>query len=146
MGAVMVLAGLFLFREIYKVSYENIYCTLRARKGGIVMMTLREVCNIVSISRRVVQGYEEAGLVISSGKNKYGHLLYDEMAIEKIRTIRQYQEFGFTVKEIKLLVEATEDVYIEMLSNRVTQMKIQIDRLVENVRKAERMIVERNIK
>ena len=35
-------------------------------------MTLREICNIVGVSRRAVQGYEENGLVISSGKNKYG--------------------------------------------------------------------------
>lgn len=63
--------------------------------------TLREVCNMVGVARRAIQGYEKIGLVASVGKNKYGYLLYDEEAIEKIRTIKQYQEFGFKVKEIK---------------------------------------------
>lgn len=36
------------------------------------MMTLREVCNKTGVSRRAIQGYEKVGLVLSSGKNKYG--------------------------------------------------------------------------
>lgn len=107
------------------------------------MMTLREVCNMVGVSRRAVQGYEEVGLVASSGKNKYGHLLYDDVAVEKIRCIKQYQEFGFTVKEISMLMVTTDDVYVEMMSNRVEYMKIQLNNLVENIGKAERMMAER---
>lgn len=36
--------------------------------------TLREVCAALQISRRTIQGYEKAGLVSPSGKNKYGYL------------------------------------------------------------------------
>ena len=54
------------------------------------MMTLREVCNKIGVSRRAIQGYEEVRLVLSSGKNKYGHLLYDDLAVEKIQFIKQY--------------------------------------------------------
>ena len=106
-------------------------------------MTLREVCNIVGVSRRAVQGYEEAGLVNSSGKSKYGYLLYDEAAVEKIRCIKQYQDFGFTVKEIKVLMTAVNEVYVEMMANRMEQMKIQLNNLLENIGKAERMMAER---
>ena len=45
--------------------------------------TLREVCNMVGVTRRAIQGYEKIGFVASAGKNKYGYLLYDEEAIEK---------------------------------------------------------------
>ena len=50
-------------------------------------MTLREICNLIGVTRRAVQGYEKAGLVECSDKNKYGYLLYDELAVEKIRNI-----------------------------------------------------------
>ena len=40
--------------------------------------TLRQVCTGLKLSRRAVQGYEQAGLVAPSGKNKYGYLLYGE--------------------------------------------------------------------
>lgn len=107
-------------------------------------MTLREICNIVGVSRRAVQGYEESGLVISSGKNKYGYLLYDEAAVEKIRCIKQYQDFGFTVKEIKVLMTAADEVYVEMMANRVELMNVQLNNLVANIGKAERMIAEKS--
>ncbi len=41
-------------------------------------MMLREICREFEISRRTVQGYEKAGLVSASGRNKYGHLQYDD--------------------------------------------------------------------
>ena len=40
--------------------------------------TLRQVCTGLKLSRRAVQGYEQAGLVATFGKNKYGYLLYGE--------------------------------------------------------------------
>lgn len=103
-------------------------------------ITLREVCNMVGVSRRAVQGYEEAGLVVSSGKNKYGYLLYNTEMVEKIRCIKQYQDFGFKVKEIKVLMTSTEDVYVEMMSKRVERMKVQWNNLANNIIKAEKMI------
>lgn len=35
-------------------------------------MTLREICESLGVSRRTLQGYEKAGLVASTGRNKYG--------------------------------------------------------------------------
>lgn len=64
-------------------------------------MTLRELCDSLGVSRRAVQGYEKAGLVSAEGKNDRGYLLYDEDAQEKINRIKRYQQFGFSIKEIK---------------------------------------------
>lgn len=38
--------------------------------------TLHELCDELRVTRRVIQGYEKAGLVSATDKNKYGHLLY----------------------------------------------------------------------
>lgn len=51
-------------------------------------MTLREMCNTLGVSRRAAQGYEMAGLVSASGRNKYGRLLYDKKAQKKFELIR----------------------------------------------------------
>lgn len=50
-------------------------------------MTLREICETLEVSRRAIQGYENAGLVKATGRNKYGHLLYDDKAKERIAKI-----------------------------------------------------------
>ena len=52
--------------------------------------TLREVCEQLGITRRVVQGYEKAGLVSASGRNKYGYLLYNAKVQKRISQIRLF--------------------------------------------------------
>lgn len=64
------------------------------------VMTLREICEALEVSRRAVQGYEKAGLVSATDRNKYGHLLYDEAAMLRIKQIKFYQQLGFSIKEI----------------------------------------------
>lgn len=67
--------------------------------------TLRQMCTQLGLSRRAVQGYEKAGLVAPSGRNKYGHLLYGQPEQERVRLIQFYQQLGFHLKEIKVLLE-----------------------------------------
>lgn len=105
-------------------------------------MTLKEVCKNLGVTRRAVQGYEKAELVSSVGKNKYGYLLYDEAAIEKIRSIKMYQDFGFTIKEIKMLLTASDELYVRMMKERITAMKIELTMLERNIQIAENCIQE----
>jgi DNA-binding transcriptional MerR regulator len=67
------------------------------------VMTLHELCDVLGISRRTVQGYEKHGLVKASERNKRGYLLYDAQMQTVIAEIRQLQLFGFPVKEIAAL-------------------------------------------
>ncbi len=106
-------------------------------------MTLKEVCNHVGVTRRAIQGYEKAGLVQAIERNKYGHLLYDESAIEKIREIKQYQDFGFSIKEIQVLQEVSKEKYLEMLEYRLTLMQLEMRKLRENINKVEQLIAEK---
>ena len=65
--------------------------------------TLSEIRKELGISRKAIQGYEKHGLVSPCGKDKYGHLIYDEKALEMIIKIRFYQKLGFSVQEVKEL-------------------------------------------
>lgn len=78
-------------------------------------MTLHELCDACGVSRRAVQGYETAGLVKPSGRNKRGYLIYDPAAQERICTVRLYQRFGFQVKEIGTLLSLPPEVRKEKL-------------------------------
>ncbi len=86
-------------------------------------MTLREVCESLSVSRRAVQGYEKAGLVSATGKNERGHLLYDRDARERIKQIKLFQELGFSVKEIRDIIDAPSHVLKMALENQVEKLK-----------------------
>ena len=109
----------------------------------MVTMTLREVCDMVGVTRRTVQCYEQAGLVASTGRNKYGYLLYDEEAVTRIQDIKMYQHFGFALKDIKVLLSTLEEEYVELMSKRLEDMKKQLIELETNVTRMERVIAEK---
>ena len=104
--------------------------------------TLHEVCDAFGVTRRAVQGYEKAGLVSAEGKNERGYLLYDEEAQKKIERIRLFQQFGFTIKEIKKLMEVSPAELKKALERQVEKMKGERMKMDELIRKAEAFIQE----
>ena len=102
--------------------------------------TLSEVCSVLEVSRRAVQGYENAGLVSATGKNKYGHLLYDEDAQRRIKQIRLLQQLGFRVKEIKDIIDAPAEEVAEAIKRQIEQMDDIIRQKEDAVRQAREWI------
>lgn len=98
---------------------------------------LKEVCESIGVSRRAVQGYEKMGLVTSTGRNKMGYLLYDDIAQEKIKKIKQYQDIGFSLKEIKELENASPAEIKKALEEKVIEIRKEIEKIAENIRIAE---------
>ena len=102
--------------------------------------TLSEVCSVLEVSRRAVQGYENAGLVSATGKNKYGHLLYDEEAQRRIKQIRPLQQLGFKVKEIKEIIDAPDEVLRKAVERQIESLKAEIEYKEEIIRQAKNMV------
>ena len=86
-------------------------------------LTLRQVCNVVNVSRRAVQGYEKARLVSATGKNERGYLLYDDYARERIRMIKLFQDMGFTVREIKEIIDGPDEKLKAALEKRLKSLQ-----------------------
>ena len=85
-------------------------------------MTLREICETLEVSRRAIQGYENAGLVKATGRNKYGHLLYDDKAKERIAKIRFYQQLGLSIADITSIIDAPNQVVRNVLEQQVQKL------------------------
>lgn len=88
-------------------------------------LTLRELCQTLNISRRTVQGYEAQGLVAPSGRTNMGYLLYDSSAQQRVRRIRKYQTYGFQIKQIALLLGASDEVLQLELEKRLSELRSQ---------------------
>ena len=98
--------------------------------------TLRQICAGLKLSRRAIQGYEKAGLVAPSGKNKYGHLLYGEAELERIQLIQFYQQVGFSLKEIKSLLDAANPIKKAALQVKVAELEaehVHLQKLIQQV-------------
>lgn len=102
--------------------------------------TLRQVCTELKISRRTIQGYEKAGLVVPSGKNKYGHLLYDDQEQDVIRFIRFCQQTGFSLKEIGALKGASDDARKKAFLTRIRDLEEKQTMLEELIRQVKQYV------
>ncbi len=92
--------------------------------------TLRELCERCGASRRAVQGYEKYGLLSPCGKTKYGYLLYDKSAVEKAKRIKSLQNYGFSLKEIKLYFESNSDIQKILLKQKLVVLEEKCSLLV----------------
>lgn len=106
------------------------------------MIELRELCESLNISRRTIQGYEKEGLVVPTGKNRYGYLLYDDEARERIAKIRFYQKLGFTRKEIRDIIDAPLSVIKPELEKRGKELEKEIKSMNELLEKMYQLIME----
>ena len=101
-------------------------------------MTLREVCNTIGVSCRAIQGYEKESLVSATGKTNRGYLLYDTAAQERIKKIKLYQDMGFSLKQIKLIIDDSGPI----LKNALIQQQEKLNQEVEQKTTMIRIIQE----
>ena len=106
------------------------------------MQKLNEVCRDTGVSRRAVQGYENAGLVRATAKNKYGHLLYGELEEERIKRIKFFQDMGLSLKEIEVLIDAPGEALKPVLEIQIKKLEESIERNMMLIRMANELIRE----
>ena len=93
------------------------------KEVNILEMTLRELCNALGVTRRMIQRYESYGLVSPCGKTDRGYLLYDDIAYNRAKKVKEYQMFGFTLKEISQFKTRSVEDKKEILLNQLEILK-----------------------
>ena len=104
-------------------------------------MSLREVCEKIGVTRRAVQGYEKAKLVKPSSKTASGYLLYDDFARQRIQQIKLYQDMGFTIKEIKHMIDAPSKTKKIALTKQKEKLKDNINHQIKMIEIIEEMLL-----
>ncbi len=106
------------------------------------MITLKELCDYTRVTRRTIQGYEEKGLLESVGKNKMGHLLYEDDSIEQVNLIRFYQSIGFSLKEIKSFESMKLEDFKQLMRNKIITLESERILLDDKIRRIKTIIIE----
>lgn len=98
------------------------------------MKTVTKVADIVGLTVRMIQEYEKYGVAIKpTERNKYGYLMYNDDAIDRLWQIRFYRELGYDKKTIKAVFD--DPCYdfsaaLEAQVKRLEQKKQEIDNLI----------------
>lgn len=77
------------------------------------MKRTKEVSQIVGVSRRTLQYYDDEG-ILNAMRSEKNYRLYDEETMERIWKILLYKEMGMELKQIKeiLLSQEREEKYL----------------------------------
>lgn len=105
-------------------------------------MTLREICVAAGVTRCAVQGYEKAGLVSPTGKTTRGYLLYDLNSQERIKRIRLYQQLGFSIKEIKEIIDAPSNIKKLAIEEKIERLREEGENIETLIERAYELIEE----
>ena len=101
------------------------------------MLTVHEVEKLTGVSVRTLHHYDSIGLLKPSRVTDAGYRLYDENAVEKLRSILIFKELRFSLGEIKNIMcspafdtEKAIDGQIELLE----QERLRLDELISYAR------------
>lgn len=72
------------------------------------MMHIGEVAARTELSLRSLRHWEEVGLIRPSGRTDGGFRLYTEQDVEKILVIRRMKPLGFTLEEMRAVMDDIE--------------------------------------
>jgi len=71
-------------------------------------MQIGEVAVRTELSLRTIRHYEEAGLITPSARSQGGFRLYAEKDVNRFMVIRRMKPLGFTLNEMRELLEVTD--------------------------------------
>ena len=99
--------------------------------------TISKAAQRAGVGIETIRYYQRLGLIEEPVKPVEGYRLYPEQTIALIRFIKRAQELGFTLKEIKVLVELGEQNCLETrdmagLKLQLVQSKIRDLELIEH--------------
>lgn len=99
------------------------------------MKTVKEVAKLTGVSVRALHYYDQIGLLKPSKVSEAGYRLYDGAAVEKLRRILFFREFGVPLKEIGGLLEAEK-------ADRERILAAQKDTLLRRKKQLERLMAQ----
>jgi MerR family transcriptional regulator, Zn(II)-responsive regulator of zntA len=105
----------------------------RARK---VTLTIGKIASAVSVSPDTLRYYEREGLLGPAAKSKSGYRLYDQDTVRRVRFIKQAQNCGFTLTEIRALLElrASDSVCCRDVRRVALEKKLQLEAKIKAMR------------
>lgn len=93
------------------------------------MKTVKEISELTGISIRALRYYDEIGLLVPTDRTDAGYRLYDDEALEKLRTILFLKELDMPLDTIKETVNTKNCDYGAVLKNHRKNIVQKIHRL-----------------
>ncbi len=97
--------------------------------------TIGELARAAGVPTSTVRFYERAGLLKPAGRTASNYRFYDDAAIDRLRFIKAAQASGFTIGDIRALIELRDGTSAPceevqaLIDTRLAQVREQLDDL-----------------
>lgn len=95
------------------------------------MISIGRFAELAQVSARTVRYYESIGLLPLSSRSENNYRCYDPKWLQQMGRIRELQGLGFTLEEIKQVINFTDSDMSHRLMARLRQIEQEIDNLEE---------------
>lgn len=105
-------------------------------------MTRSEVAERADVNPETVRYYERRGLIPDPPRSSGGYRLYDEDYVDRIRFIGRAQELGFTLEEIKALLElrVDPDTTCQDVKQRTQEKRARVEAKIRDLQRIRRAL------
>ena len=113
-------------------------------EAEIAVMTIGEVARRVGIGVETIRFYERKGLILEPARRSSGYRQYEIGAVKRLRFIRRAKDLGFTLSEIKGLLDlrAGPDTHCEDIRLELEAKLEDIESRIADLRHMKRAIKE----
>lgn len=101
------------------------------------LLQIGDVAERVGLSLRTVRYYEEQGLLTPESRTAGGFRLFGETQVDRLLLIKQMKPIGFTVAEMRELLDARDAGASEVLSRYAEDAAERCAKLKKQLRQAE---------
>ncbi len=100
------------------------------------MFTIGKLAGMAGVSSDTLRYYEREGLIAPAGKSPAGYRLYDKVSARRLRFIRQAQQCGFTLAEIRelLVLRGRDAARCGDIRKRAIEKKLQLEGKIRSMR------------
>ncbi|MGE5086748.1 MAG: MerR family transcriptional regulator [Bacillota bacterium] len=88
-------------------------------------LTIGQFAKEIGVSAKALRLYEDMGLLHSHVRGENGYRYYDQAQLETARRLKEFKDLGFTLIEIKALLESDQDLDSTKLS-KALQSRLSI--------------------
>jgi len=108
------------------------------------MHTIGKLAQNAEVTIDTVRYYEKEGLLASASKTDAGYRLYDEDSVRRLRFIRQAQQCGFSLTEIRELLELknSDAACCSDVRNVAIEKKLQLEHKIRALQVMSRALTE----
>ena len=99
-------------------------------------LTIGKVASLSKVTTDTLRYYEREGLISPAAKSNGGYSLYDNDAVRRVRFIKQAQHCGFTLSEIRALLElrGSDAACCRDVRRVALEKKLQLEAKIKDMR------------